>query len=73
MALLILLTQWGTSDDSSSLDPITHDGDNDDLFGSLGNDDFCWEAADVSDNPPGIAPPDYNGMAQGNDQRFGPT
>jgi hypothetical protein len=27
---------------------------------------------DVSDIPPGIAPPDYNLPGQGNDERFNP-
>jgi fibronectin-binding autotransporter adhesin len=72
-ALLILLTQWGGSNNRSSIGSITHDGVNDDLYGGLGDDDFCWEMVDVLDNPPGISPPDYNAPAMGSDERFGPT
>ena len=61
------------SSDRSSIAAITHDGANDDLFGSLGDDDFCWETADVVDNPPGISPPDFNAPGMGMDERFGPT
>ncbi len=71
-ALLTLLSQWGTSSNNSGLAAITHDGANDDLFGALGDDDFCWETADVLENPPGISPPDYNAFGMGTDERIGP-
>ncbi len=71
-ALLTLLVQWSAASNRTSLGTITHDGANDDLFGSTGDDDFCWETAEVLDNPPGISPPDYNAVGQGNDERFGP-
>jgi fibronectin-binding autotransporter adhesin len=76
LALIALLTLWGTSNDYGTLGSspsISHDGDNDDLFGGLGDDAFCWELPDVLDNPPGIDPPDFNAPSQGNDERFGPT
>ncbi len=71
-ALLVLLAQWGSASNRGSIAAITHDGDNDDLFGSLGDDDFCWETADVLDNAPGITPPDFLAPSMGNDERFGP-
>ncbi len=70
VALLTLLTQWATAGNRSSLDTITHDGVHDEAFGGLGDDDFCWETADVS---PRLTPQDYNGPAMGSDERFGPT
>lgn len=72
--LLIVLATWGsTSTVSGSLGALSHDLANDDLFGNLGDDDFCWEAADVLDNPPGVFPPDFLALGMGADQRFGPT
>jgi hypothetical protein len=75
-ALLTLLAQWGTFGNRGTLGTspaITHDGQNDDLWGGLGDDDFCWETADVLDNPPGLAPPDFLAFGMGTDERFGPT
>jgi fibronectin-binding autotransporter adhesin len=72
-ALLTLLTQWGAASNRTSLATITHDGVNDDLFGSTGDDDFCWEMADVLDNQPGMSPPDFMASGMGNDERFDPT
>jgi Ca2+-binding RTX toxin-like protein len=69
-ALLTLLAQWAATNDSSSIGAITHDLDNDDLNGGLGDDDFCWEAIDVS---PGFAPSDYNAPGMGVDQRIPPN
>jgi fibronectin-binding autotransporter adhesin len=74
-ALLTLLTQWAATGDSA-IGPtlaITHDGLKDDVYGSLGDDDFCWEAADIADNYPGTTPPDFGAPGMGSDQRFGPT
>lgn len=72
-AILILLAQWGSASNRGSIAAITHDGDNEDIYGGLGDDDFCWEAADVVDNPPGISPVDYLAPLMGMDERFGPT
>jgi fibronectin-binding autotransporter adhesin len=72
-ALLTLLSQWASSGDRSSLAAITHDGANDDLWGSTGNDDFAWESADVLDAPPMFTLPDFNAPGMGSDERFGPT
>jgi fibronectin-binding autotransporter adhesin len=72
-ALLTLLAQWGTSSDRSSLSGINHDGANDNIIGSTGDDDFCWENADVVDEPPGFNPSDFNAFGMGTDERFGPT
>ncbi len=75
-ALLTLLAQWATLGNRGSLGTspaITHDGANDDLFGSAGDDDFCWETADVIEHIPGTSPPDYNALGLGMDERFGPT
>jgi Ca2+-binding RTX toxin-like protein len=72
-ALLILLGQWGSGSDRTLLGAITHDGVNDDLWGSTGDDDFCWETADILDNTPGTAPPDFGAVGMGADERFGPT
>jgi autotransporter-associated beta strand protein len=74
-ALLSMLAQWasfGTRGTLGTNPPITHDGVNDDVFGGLGDDDFCWEAADIADEFPAVAPPDYNGIGMGADERFGP-
>lgn len=73
--LLIVLSDWGNfSTINAALGAISHDGtDNDDLFGGLGDDDFCWNDVDVADNPPGIAPPDFLALGMGADERFGPT
>lgn len=40
----------------SALVAITYDGDNDDLFGHTGGDDFNWEIADVLENFAGATP-----------------
>ena len=72
-ALLTLLAQWSSAGNRSSLGTITHDGADDDLFGSTGDDDFCWEAADVADEFPKLIPPDFNAPLMGTDERFGPT
>ena len=72
--LLIVLASWGNASTISvSLGSISQDGANDDLFGGLGDDDFCWEAADVVDNPPGVFPVDFLTVGMGADERFGPT
>ena len=72
-ALLSLLAGWGSSSSRAGLGVITHDGADDDLIGSTGDDDFCWEAADGLDNPPSLNPGDFGAQAMGNDERFGPT
>lgn len=72
-ALLTLLAQWSASSDRSSLSGINHDGANDNIIGSTGDDDFCWENADVVDEPPGLNPSDFNAFGMGTDERFGPT
>jgi Ca2+-binding RTX toxin-like protein len=73
-AMLIVLAAWSAPINtiSGSLGVISHDGDNDDLWGGLGDDDFCWELADVVDNPPGASPPDYQAPGMGTDQRINP-
>jgi Ca2+-binding RTX toxin-like protein len=71
-ALLTLLAQWGSASNRSGIAGITHDGVNDDLYGGTGDDDFCWETADILDNLPGTTPPDFNAFAMGTDERFGP-
>jgi Ca2+-binding RTX toxin-like protein len=72
-AMLIVLASWGGSSTvSPSLGAISHDGANDDLFGGLGDDDFCWEMPDVLDNAPGVTPPDYLAPGMGTDQRIPP-
>ena len=73
VALLSLLTQWSSAGNRTSLDTITHDGANDDLFGGTGDDDFNWESADVTELFPSSTPPDYNAQGMGSDERFGPT
>ncbi len=73
VALLTLLGQWGTASNNSGLAAMTHDGANDELFGGTGDDDFCWETADVLDNPPGSSPVDYNAFMMGTDERIGPS
>jgi autotransporter-associated beta strand protein len=72
-ALLTLLAQWGAASNRGSLAAITHDGADDDLFGSTGDDDFCWETPDILDDLPALNPPDYNAAGMGSDERFGPT
>ena len=75
-ALLILLSNWASSGIIGTLGTnpaITHDGVDDDVWGELGDDAFCWEAADIADDFPAVAPPDYNAPLKGTDQRFGPT
>lgn len=71
-ALLILLALWGNSSDNSAIGVIAHDGANDDMIGGLGDDDFCWETIDISDNPPGIVPTDYQALGMGMDERLAP-
>ncbi len=71
-AMLILLALWGASSDNSAIGVISHDGANDDLFGGLGDDDFCWESIDLSDIPPGLVPSDYQALGMGMDQRIAP-
>jgi len=70
-ALLTLLAQWSALGDKSGLGIITHDGAKDELIGGTGDDDFCWEALDISS--PAIAPSDFGTFGMGNDERFGPT
>lgn len=72
-ALILLLSQWGTSSNRGSIGSISHDGLNDDLIGGLGDEDFCWEVPDVFDNPPGLAPSDFNAFGMGTNKRFGPS
>lgn len=72
-SLLILLAQWASANDRTTLAAVVHDGANDDLFGDIGDDDFAWELADVVENFPGTAPPDFNAPLMGTDGRFGPT
>ncbi|WP_425616203.1 calcium-binding protein [Anatilimnocola sp. NA78] len=73
-ALLALLNIWGTSNLRTGLATITHDGVDDDVYGKLGDDDFCWEAADVADQgPTALSPPDFQVPGNGTDERFGPT
>lgn len=71
-ALLVLLTQWASVNDRSSIGAITHDGVDDDVFGGLGDDDFCYEAADIADDFPALAPPDFDAFGMGDDDRFAP-
>ena len=73
-ALLTLIALWGsTGSNSTGLGAITHDGANDHLFGGLGDDDFCWEAADVSDLFPRTTPSDFLEPGMGADQRIPPN
>jgi hypothetical protein len=72
-ALLTLLAQWAGSSNRGSLAAITHDGQDDDLFGGSGDDDFCWETLDHFDDPPSLSPADFNSFGMGTDERFGPT
>jgi autotransporter-associated beta strand protein len=72
-ALLNLLLQWGSASNSSLLGSITHDGDDDDVAGYTGADDFCWEAADLLDQPGATNPSDFNAPSMGPDERIGPT
>jgi Ca2+-binding RTX toxin-like protein len=75
-ALLTMLVQWSTIGNRGTLGTnpaITHDGVADRVFGGTGDDDFCWEAADVAEYAPSVNPPDYNASLMGNDERFGPT
>ena len=74
--LIALLTAWASTSNRGTLGTspaITHDGANDDLWGGTGDDDFCWETADILDDFPGTTPPDYNAQNMGADERFGPT
>ena len=72
-ALLTLLTQWGASSNRSGLPSVSHDGANDSLIGSTGDDDFCWELIDVMDEGSTLNPSDFNTLNMGSDDRFGPT
>jgi Ca2+-binding RTX toxin-like protein len=72
-ALLTLLAQWGATSSSAGIGAITHDGQNDNLFGYTGDDDFCWETIDILEDFPAVAPADFNGFGMGTDERFGPT
>jgi Ca2+-binding RTX toxin-like protein len=72
-ALLNLLLQWGSASNRTLLGSITHDGDDDDVSGYTGADDFCWEAADLLDQPGATTPSDFNAPSMGPDERFGPT
>jgi Ca2+-binding RTX toxin-like protein len=72
-ALLTLLAQWSGASDRTSIAAITHDGQDDDLFGGSGDDDFSWETLDQFDDFPSLAPADFNAFGMGTDERFGPT
>jgi autotransporter-associated beta strand protein len=72
-ALLNLLLQWGSASNRTLLGSITHDDDDDDVSGYTGADDFCWEAADLLDQPGATTPSDFNAPSMGPDERFGPT
>lgn len=70
--LLTLLAMWSSANNSSSLAGITHDGANDDLWGGTGDDDFCWENADLVGDGAALAPADYSAFAMGSDARITP-
>jgi VCBS repeat-containing protein len=72
-ALLTLLTQWASTSSRAGIGGITHDGQDDDLFGGTGDDDFSWETIDVLDDFPAMAPADFNAFGMGTDERFGPV
>jgi Ca2+-binding RTX toxin-like protein len=72
-ALLALLSQWATSSDRTSIGAITHDTQDDDMFGGTGDDDFCFETIDLLDDPPAPNPADFNAFGMGSDERFGPS
>jgi fibronectin-binding autotransporter adhesin len=72
-ALLTLLAQWGSVSNHMSIGTITHDGVADELSGGTGDDDFCWETADILSNFPSLTPADYNAFGMGTDERFGPN
>jgi autotransporter-associated beta strand protein len=71
-ALLALLVEWSAMETRLNLNAISHDSDDDDLVGERGNDDYCWEAADVADEG-GVKPNNFNAPSMGTDERFGPT
>jgi autotransporter-associated beta strand protein len=71
-ALITLLAQWGSASNRASIGAITHDGVDDDLAGGQGDDDFCWELADIMEDPAAAAPSDFNAVGFGTDERFGP-
>jgi Ca2+-binding RTX toxin-like protein len=71
-ALLALLVEWSAMETRMNLIGVSHDGDDDDLVGERGNDDYCWEAADVADEG-GVKPNNFNAPSMGTDFRFGPT
>lgn len=71
--LLALLIEWSSTGQKTTLAAITHDGDDDDVYGGLGDDNFCWEEADIVDQLPSVTPPDFNAPGMGFDDRFGPT
>lgn len=70
-AMLALLIEWSSTELKTNLDMISHDGDDDDLVGERGNDDYCWELADVLDEG-GVKPNNFNAPSMGTDERFGP-
>ncbi len=72
-ALLSLLAQWSSASDRSGLGLVTHDGQDDDLVGDIGDDDFCWESLDLADEAPAMSPGDFNTFGMGTDERFGPS
>lgn len=45
-ALLTLLNQWSSTSSILGSPIVSHDGQNDDLVGGTGDDDFCWESFD---------------------------
>ena len=71
-ALMSLLSQWSGVGNRSSMAAITHDGADDDFYGSTGDDDFCWENLDVLEDFPAPAGADFNATGMGTDERFGP-
>ena len=52
--------------------PIVSGPDEDDIFGGIGDDDFCWETLDLLDDLPAMSPADFNATNMGTDDRFGP-
>ncbi len=62
VALLALLTGWGTSSSRAGIGVITQDGVRDSVQGNSGDDDFSFELAD--------APTDLNAPFMGTDEQF---
>ncbi len=60
-ALLILLNQWSSTNDRSSLAAITSDAIFDQVWGYTGNDDFSVSAGEAQD---------FNGNGMGSDELF---